>query len=83
MMAEIFCEHGYVRRKRCPVCGSQGAGPGGGSSPRASVWNDRALDDRGDDAAEWRHLGELGPGRIDYSRASGWRPLREFLQWRP
>ena len=32
------------------------------------------------DEEEWSHLGELGPS-TDYSRATGWRPLGEFL-WR-
>jgi hypothetical protein len=34
---------------------------------------------------DWRPLGEIDPatGRstVDYSKASGWRPLRDFL-WR-
>jgi hypothetical protein len=34
---------------------------------------------------DWRPIGEIDPatGRstVDYSKASGWRPLKEFLRW--
>lgn len=49
---------------------------------RQSVYATRGLASSGaDEDSEWTHLGELGRA-VDYSRASGWVPLAEFLQQR-
>jgi hypothetical protein len=55
---------------------------GGRPAPERSVYEDRPAPEPEE---RWRYLGEIDPktGRstVDYSKASGWRPIEEFWRW--